>query len=152
MCDSITYIKLYCKNYLNLTYALLNSPTRSRELLTGIAYAIINFKELFLKKINLSNYCIPALFTSTVMFSPIITFQCKESPNSNSNNFNTSCGTTDLIELGPPLLNLVVYSKIGIPPFILFMYYILYLLRYINLPFKIINKGYYSNLYIVEEI
>ena len=146
----VTNNELCFKNYLNLSYAKINSPTRSRELLTMIARAIFNFGLILVKKIR-SNYfeAIPAFSTSTVILSSIITFQCKESPCCNSNNFNISCGITDLIELGPPLLNFVVYSKIGIPPFLLFLYYIIYLLRYIYLPFRKYIKGYYNNLYIL---
>lgn len=144
----VTICNFYNKNYLNLSYAKINSPTKSRECFALLAGANIIFSRLILKK-RISNYECPAFLTSTVILSSIITFQCNESPCSNSNNFKISCGITDLTELGPPLLNFVVYSKIGIPPFLLFLYYILYSLRYIYLPFRIIIKGNYNNLYIV---
>ena len=66
----------------------------------------------------------------------------------NSNNFITSWGTIDLIELGPPLLNFVVYSKIGIPPFLYFLYNIFCFAVYIFT----FNKGKYNNLYILLSI
>ena len=146
----VTIYELCNKNYLNLSYTKINSPTKSRKSSTLLARAINNFEKNCIKKRN-SNYFLDGLAfsTSTVILSSIITFQCNESPCSNSNNFNISCGITDLIELGPPLLSFVVYSNIGIPPFMLVMYYILYLLRYIYLPFIRFNKGYYNNLYIL---
>ena len=144
----ITYHNIRLKNYLNLSYDKINSPTWSRKQTTILAIAINDLKQNLIKKIRV--YGSLALLTSTFIPSSIITFQCRESPCFNSNNFNISCGITDLVELGPPLLNFVVYSKIGIPPFMLFMYYILYLLRYIYLPFIKIFKGYYNNLYILE--
>ena len=143
----VTIYELCIKNYLNLSYTEINSPTRSRKLSIVLAIAIVNFINKFNKK--RSNYEVPALLTSTVILSSIITFQCNESPCCNSNNFNISCGMTDLTEFGPPLLNFVVYSKIGIPPFLGFLYYIIYLLRYIYLPFIRLIKGYYNNLYIL---
>ena len=143
----VTNINIYTQNYLNLSYTKINSPTKSRKSLTSLAIAIFKKRVNFNKK--RSNYEVPALLTSTVILSSIITFQCKESPCSNSNNFNISCGMTDLTEFGPPLLNFVVYSKIGIPPCLVFLYYILYSLRYIYLPFIRLLKGYYNNLYIL---
>lgn len=147
MCNYITYLILRCKNYLKLPIDYLNSPQGEAVPYQIVANAIFknilfNFKKI-IKKVY-SNFS-----TVTVTFSSIFTIQCNESPNSNSNNFNISCGTTDLIELGPPLLNFVLYSKIGIPPYLFLIYNILSSLRYINLPFKRFIKGYYNNLYIV---
>ncbi len=150
MRDSVTYNNLLSKNYLNLSYAQINSPTTSRKYNTLLARASVyfdKFNKIFKKRKK--NYIIYALFTSTVILSSMITFQCKESPCFNSNNFNISWGITDLTEFGPPLLNFVVYSKIGIPPFLLFLYYIVYLLGYIYLPLKKSYKGNFNNLYIL---
>lgn len=90
------------------------------------------------------SYCSAFLIVTVIPLS-IFTVQCKESPNSNSNSLITSCGTIDLIELGPPLLNFVVYSKIGIPPFLYFLYNIFCLKVYI----VTFLKGKYNNLYIL---
>lgn len=148
MRNFITYITIYKKSYLNLTNNYLNSPLQRKGCLKYLAVAVFNFAYFKLKK-NINKILNHIFLTVTVIPSSILTVHFKESPNSNSNNFRTSLGITDLIELGPPLLNFVVYSKIGIPPFLLFMYYIVYFLKHINLPFKIIKKGHYNNLYIV---
>ena len=42
MSSFIVYYNLLSKNYLKLSYAKINSPTRSRELLTSLATAIFN--------------------------------------------------------------------------------------------------------------
>ena len=43
--DFIVYNNLLSKNYLNLTYVKINSPTRSRRDLTRLARAIFNLKK-----------------------------------------------------------------------------------------------------------
>lgn len=146
MVEFITYVLLRLKNYLKLLENDFNSPHGEGAPYHTLAIAInkkirFNFKKIK-KDYNFS--------TVTVTSLSIVTTQCKESPSSNSNNFNISCGTTDLIELGPPLLNFVLYSKIGIPPYLFLIYYILSFLRYINIPFIRLKKGYFNNLYILE--
>ncbi len=145
---SVTYNNVRFKNYLKLTISYLNSPQGEVVPYHILAIAIFKNSVSNLKKIIKKDYS--NFSTVTVTFSSILTTQCKESPNSNSNNFNISCGTTDLIELGPPLLNFVLYSKIGIPPYLFLIYYILSSLRYIKIPFIILIKGYFNNLYILE--
>ena len=145
---SVTYNNVRFKNYLKLTISYLNSPQGEVVPYHTLAIAIFKNSVFNLKKIIKKDYS--NFSTVTVTFSSILTTQCKESPNSNSNNFNISCGTTDLIELGPPLLNFVLYSKIGIPPYLFLIYYILSSLRYIKIPFIILIKGYFNNLYILE--
>lgn len=145
---SVTYYYVRFKNYLKLTISYLNSPQGEVVPYHTLAIAIFKSGVYNLKKIIKKDYS--NFSTVTVTFSSILTTQCNESPNSNSNNFNISCGTTDLIELGPPLLNFVLYSKIGIPPYLFLIYYILSSLRYINIPFIILIKGYFNNLYILE--
>lgn len=145
---SVTYNNVRFKNYLKLTIGYLNSPQGEVVPYHTLAIAILKSGVSNLKKIIKKDYS--NFSTVTVTFSSILTTQCKESPNSNSNNFNISCGTTDLIEFGPPLLNFVLYSKIGIPPYLFLIYYILSFLRYINIPFIILIKGYFNNLYILE--
>lgn len=144
----ITYLIIRIKNYLKLLYDNLNSPQGEAVPYQTLANAIFKNGSFLLKKIKLKSYSF--FSTVTVIVSSIFTIQCSESPNSKFNNFNISCGTTDLIELGPPLLNFVLYSKIGIPPYLFLLYNILSSLRYINIPFKILIKGNYNNLYILD--
>ena len=142
-----TYLNIRLKNYLKLPIVNLNSPHEEEAPYHTLAIAIIKNKIFYIKKIIMgihSNFS-----TVTVILLSMLTTQCNESPSSSSNNFNISCGTTDLIELGPPLLNFVLYSKIGIPPYLCLMYYILSLFNYLKLPFIILKKGYYNNLYIL---
>lgn len=145
---SVTYDNIDIKNYLKLLYNNFDSPQGEVVPYHALAIAIFKSGVYNLKKIIKKDYS--NFSTVTVTFSSIFTTQCKESPSSSSNNFNISWGTTDLIELGPPLLNFVLYSKIGIPPYLLLLYYILSSLRYINIPFIILIKGYHNNLYILE--
>ncbi len=144
----VTYVNIRIKNYLKLLYSNLDSPQGEVVPYQALAKAIVKKSRNNIKKKIKKDYSF--FSTVTVIVSSMFTIQCKESPNFKSNNFNISCGTTDLIELGPPLLNFVLYSKIGIPPYLFFLYNILYLLRYINIPFIILIKGYYNNLYILE--
>ena len=56
--DFIVYNNLLSKNYLNLTYVKINSPTRSRRDLTRLARAIFNLKKGNNKKRNYSTFVI----------------------------------------------------------------------------------------------
>lgn len=128
------------------------TKNRYHELIKILVTNTIYYKKrylIFTKNIceGLTDY-FSAFSIDTVIPSSIFTIQCNESPSSNSNNFITSWGTIDLIELGPPLLNFVVYSKIGIPPFLYFLYNIFCFAAYIFT----FNKGKYNNLYILLSI
>ena len=148
MRDYITYVNIRFKNYLKLPIGIFNSPRGEAVPYQALAIAIIKNRLSIIGKKIKKDYSF--FSTVTVISSSILTTQCNESPSCKSNNFKISCGTTDLIELGPPLLNFVLYSRIGIPPYLFFLYNILSSLRYINIPFIILIKGYYNNLYIVE--
>lgn len=140
---TVTKLYLYRNCYLNISNK--NAPVKIG--ITSIARAIAKFKTNFNKKIKIKGYSAFSILTdipSSIVISHLI-----ESPNSNSNNFNTSCGTTDRRLFGPPLLNFVLYSKIGIPPFLFLIKCIsMFLSIYIYLILSYL-KGYYNNLYIV---
>lgn len=79
----VTNIRLYCRNYLNLSYTEINSPTRSRKSLSLLAIAIVNFMNTTLKKIKNDIYSTfetvivnssLTLSTAHSILSPAVTF------------------------------------------------------------------------------
>ena len=137
MCDYITYDNISLENYLKLPIGHLNSPHEEAVPYHTLAIAIVKNSILNLKKIIKRDYS--NFSTVTVIVSSILTTQCNESPNFNSNSFSISCGTTDLIEFGPPLLSFVLYSKIGIPPYLSLM--LLY-----TIFFKVYKDTFYNTI------
>lgn len=140
MCDSVTYNNLLFKNYLNLSYAQINSPTTSRKYNTLLARAIAFFKEnKELKKKNYSTFetdieSLSLLLSTThSILSPAVT----------SNILAIVAGTLVLTEfvLLAPLLIFVFCLKItGITSIFIINYTYIYNIKYIKFTYKSILK------------
>ena len=108
MSDFITYNNLLSKNYLNLSYTKINSPTYSRRVLTSLARAISNFKKALIKKIKKEFY---STFETVIVNSSLTlsTVHSILSPICTSIILAIVDGSVVLTELfvAEPLLNLV---------------------------------------------
>lgn len=93
MSSFIVYNNLLSKNYLNLSYTKINSPTRSRGSLTILARAIFKITN-FNKKIN--NHAFDVMIV--ILLSVTSTSHSTESPGDNSKSFTISLGTPTLNE------------------------------------------------------
>lgn len=96
MSSFIVYNNLLFKNYLNLSYAKINSPTQSRWSLTLLARAIFKNRTNFNKK-NKKNYNAFVVIT-VILLSVTSTSHSTESPGANSKSFTISLGTPTLNE------------------------------------------------------
>lgn len=104
----VTNIRLYCRNYLNLSYTEINSPTKSRKLLSLLAIAIVNFMDTNFKKIKSGVY---STFETVIVISSLTlsTVHSILSPMDTSIILAIVAGSVVLTELfvAEPLLNFV---------------------------------------------
>lgn len=91
MSSFIVYNNLLSKNYLNLSYAQINSPTHSRWSLSFLARAIFKKELILLKKIKNNYNAFDAM--TVILLSVTSTSHSTESPGVNSKSFTISLGT-----------------------------------------------------------
>lgn len=138
--DFITYNNLLSKNYLNLSYTKINSPTRSRRDLTTIARAIINLKKLNNKKRIYSTF-VTEIESLSLLLS---TDHSILSPAFTSSILAIVAGTlvlTAFVLLAPLLIVDFCLNSNTITSNYVFNYTYIYIVKYIKLIIKsILNK------------
>ena len=152
MSSFIVYNNLLSKNYLNLSYTKINSPTGSRKSLSKLARAIFKKRTNFNKKIKNNNYAFDVMIV--ILLSVTSTSHSTESPGVKSKSFTISLGTPTLNEFDLlfAIPTLDVYLNIIIP--LLSFYIVINMLvrLYKSFLFKgYLNRNLKSNFYILRK-
>lgn len=157
MRDFITYYNLLPKNYLNLSYAKINSPTRSRELSTTLAGAIFKINKI--KKIKKENYS-TTLETLTVNSSLILsTHHSILSPDLTLSILAIVAGTlllTALVLLAPLMIFVFCLNITTMTSMFILNYYYIYTTQYLKFVLIRLMKRvifiYYHNQFIITDM
>jgi len=141
---SVTIYELYCKNYLNLSYAKINSLTWSKKLSSMLARANSNFTTNHFNKKNIKrNYdflatlTIPVSVSMThVTLSPLLRFK-------------KSLTVAGIVVVIDPATDCIFVSYfICIPPIYAIHYINMYIYLFTNI-YKFLKVILYRNLYIL---
>lgn len=153
---SVTIYNIRLKNYLNLSYDKINSPTQSRGDLTTLAIAINDLKQNLIKKENQSTTFDNLIVNSSLMLS---TVHSTLSPTFTSIIRAIVAGRVVLIEsfLDEPLPNFVFCLNNNTITSTLFLFIIIYIVSTIyNLlrktTLKTVSFIYYEILSIIIEL
>ncbi len=157
---SVTIYNIRLKNYLNLSYDKINSPTWSREQTTTLAKAINNLKLDFkkdfyksmIKRIIFNIYSASFVAIIVSLLSDTSTDHSTKSPAFKFKSFTISFGRPTLKEfdltLAIPTFDL--YLNIIIPLLYVFIVINMIVLLYINFLFSInLKSNLKSNIYIL---